>query len=281
MRRMMRAGYSEVYRHDVLTSAVNIYKKKLKDDTDGTCPLNRPPGYKMVERRKQKRDKKQNWTGKKGRGGIPIIIPATEGSKLAKEMRKVAENISKENPDIVFSIIERGGISIERMLMKTNLTESEECGRDCFCCNQEGENKNMCRKSNVLYNWECNEKDVCPDTGYDGQSSKNNFTRSGQHTSLYNNWVRYENGSINPKSGKRYAKPQSSSFLYDHQIEDHNGVPPNFTLKSKRYYGKDRLACQVAEGVSIKMRTGKILNSKTDWDAPSIITIERNIHRGL
>ena len=40
------------------------------------------------------------------------------------------------------------------------------------------------------------------------------------------------------------------------------------------------LACQVAEGVSIKMRTGKILNSKTDWDAPSLITIERNIHRG-
>ena len=69
--------------------------------------------------------------------------------------------------------------------------------------------------------------------------------------------------------------------MYDHQVEDHNGVPPEFKLQSKRYYGKDRLACQVAEGVSIKMRTGKILNSKTDWDAPSLITIERNIHRGL
>ena len=91
----------------------------------------------------------------------------------------------------------------------------------------------------------------------------------------------YEDGTINPKTGKTYAKPQSHSFLYDHQVEDHNGVPPEFKLQSKRYYGKDRLACQVAEGVSIKMRTGKILNSKTDWDAPSLITIERNIHRGL
>ena len=36
MRRMMRAGYSEAYRHDVLTSAINIYDKKLKDDADGT-----------------------------------------------------------------------------------------------------------------------------------------------------------------------------------------------------------------------------------------------------
>ena len=34
-------------------------------------------------------------------------------------------------------------------------------------------------------------------------------------------------------------------------------------------------------GISIKMRTGKILNSKTDWDAPSLITLERNIRRGL
>ena len=31
------------------------------------------------------------------------------------------------------------------------------------------------------------------------------------------------------------------------------------------------LACQVDEGVSIKMRTGKILNSKTDWDAQSLL----------
>ena len=279
MRRMSKAGYSESYRHDVLTSAVNIYEKKLKDEADGTCPLNPPPGYKMIERRKLKRDKKRNWTGKKGRGGIPIIIPATEGSSLLKEMRKVAEAVSRENPDIVFSIVERGGVSVERMLMKTNPTESEHCGRDCFGCNQGGEHKNMCRKSNVLYNWECNETEC--DAGYDGQSSKNNFTRSGQHISLYNNWVRHDDGSVNPRSGKGYAKPQSTSFLYEHQNEDHNGAPPDFKLQSKRYYGRDRLACQVAEGVSIKMRTGKILNSKTDWDAPSLITLERNVRMGL
>ena len=108
MRRMSKAGYSESYRHDVLTSAVNIYEKKLKDDADGTCPLNRPPGYKMIERRKLKCDKKRNWTGKKGRGGIPITIPATEGSSLLKEMRRVAEAVSQENPDIVFSIASVG-----------------------------------------------------------------------------------------------------------------------------------------------------------------------------
>ena len=151
--------------------------------------------------------------------------------------------------------------------MNTNPTESNECGRDCFGCNQEGENRNLWRKSNVLYNWECYVKDVCPDTGYDGQTSKNNFTRSSQHTSLYESWARYQNKVINPKTKKPYSKPQSHSFLFDHLQEDHNGYPPNFTLQSKRYYGKDRLACQVAEGVSLKMRKVKFLNSKADWDA--------------
>ena len=86
---------------------------------------------------------------------------------------------------------------------------------------------------------------------------------------------------INPKTGKRYAKPGTNSFLFNHQQEDHNGAPPNFSLKSKRYYGKDRLACQVAEAVSLKMRKGKILNSKGDFHSPPLIEIQRNIRRGI
>ena len=66
-------------------------------------------------------------------------------------MRKVAETVSKENPEILFSIVERGGVSIERMLMNTNPTESNECGRDCFGCNQEGVNGIVCRKSNIFF----------------------------------------------------------------------------------------------------------------------------------
>ena len=72
-----------------------------------------------------------------------------------------------------------------------------------------------------------------------------------------------------------------SSLITKKKIIIINGDPPNFTLQSKRYYGRDRLACQVAEGVSLKMRKGKILNSKADWDAPSLIVLERNVHRGL
>ena len=69
--------------------------------------------------------------------------------------------------------------------------------------------------------------------------------------------MRHEDGSVNPKSGRGYAKPQSSSFLYEHRNEDHNAMGLLqiliFKAKHKRYYGRDRLACQVAEGVSIKL----------------------------
>ena len=37
-----------------------------------------------------------------------------------------------------------------------------------------------------------------------------------------------KDGSINPKTGRVYAKPQSHYFLYDH-----SGAPPNFTLHRK------------------------------------------------
>ena len=56
----------------------------------------------------------------------------------------MAESIVKDNQNINFSIIERGGMSVERMFMKPNPTESIHCGRnDCKGCNQESELKRI------------------------------------------------------------------------------------------------------------------------------------------
>ena len=41
------------------------------------------------------------------------------------------------------------------------------------------------------------------------------------------------------------------------------------------------LACKVAEAVSLKMRKGKILNSKGDFHSPPLIEIQRTIRRGI
>ena len=53
--RMMAGGYSEKYRKDSLKHALAIYDDKVKKNDSGDVPLNRPKGYKKLERRKLKR----------------------------------------------------------------------------------------------------------------------------------------------------------------------------------------------------------------------------------
>ena len=72
MKRMMKAGYHEEYRKDVLAHALNIYQTKLDENDAGGVPLNRPNSYKKVERKKQKKIKKRYWS-KKGDYFAPIM----------------------------------------------------------------------------------------------------------------------------------------------------------------------------------------------------------------
>ena len=82
--------------------------------------------------------------------------------------------------------------------------------------------------------------------------------------------------------GKKYSKPSNNSFMYDHQKEKHNSSPLDCKLNTKWYYGKDRLACQVAEAVPLKMRTGEILNTKGgEFHNPPLVSIRQEIQRGL
>ena len=77
--RLYAAGYSEQYRKNVVKHAVNIWDKKIHDNDTGVSPLNRPKGYRKLERRKEKKEKKKNWTTKGGYCA-PIIVPATPGA---------------------------------------------------------------------------------------------------------------------------------------------------------------------------------------------------------
>ena len=79
-----------------------------------------------------------------------------------------------------------------------------------------------------------------------------------------------------------YSKPSNNSFMYAHQKEKHNSSPLDCKLNTKRYYGKDRLACQVAEAVPLKMRTGENLNTKGgEFYNPPLVSIRQEIQRGL
>ena len=75
------------------------------------------------------------------------------------------------NPKLRFKIIEKGGQTIERAVMKPNPIGSEGCDKsDCIVCKENGKN---CHKGNVYYTMAC-KVEGC-DAGYDADLSNTTF----------------------------------------------------------------------------------------------------------
>ena len=128
MERMKKAGYRETYRRNVIMTALDVYDIKQKKDLADETPLNRPSGYRKVERRREERRKKKDWAGKEY---IALIITtATPNSELAKELRRVVDKES--DGKIRLKVVKRGGKSVEKHLVNINPTGSDECG-DAKC----------------------------------------------------------------------------------------------------------------------------------------------------
>ena len=208
MARLKKAGYPQGFRKSVLTQALNIYESKVKASDEGCEPLNRGNAYKKVERMKAKRVKKKNWN-KKGGYGAPIIIPSTPNSELAKMLREIADQ--EKDKKLRFKIVEKGGMTIGRSLMRPNPIGSGKCGKeDCHPCKSGGMN---CHKNEVCYGFDC---DTCKameiNANYYGESCRNLYTRAGEHT-------------------KKAEKGDVNSFIQKHQAEFHNSEPANFSSK--------------------------------------------------
>ena len=253
MARMMKGGYSEDYRKHILLNALAIWDSKVRMDESGESPLNRPAGYKKNERRKQKQLKKKTWSTK---GGYiaPIIIPSTPDGKLAKMLRKVAEEESENG--IKFKIIEKGGLTMEKMLQKPNPTASGICGKENCVMDKQGSSDTMCHKSNVLYEW------VCKKCGnkYVGETSRNFYTRSLEHI-------------------EKAEKKKDDSFINNHQREKHNDEQPDFCVKVLKTFN-DPLSRQVYEGVHIRNNSAISLNSKLDYYQTSTYNMRREVLHG-
>ena len=91
MARMKAAGYDENYRKHALLNALAIADRKVRQAEAGERPLNRPAGYRKVQRRKEKKQKKKNW-GTKGGYLAPIIVPATPNGELARDSGKFVKD---------------------------------------------------------------------------------------------------------------------------------------------------------------------------------------------
>ena len=254
MLRMKKAGYHEAYRRDVLINGINIFEKKTKDSDEGLVPLNRPSGYKKVERRKDKRWKSKNWN-KRGGYGAPIIVPATPNSELARMLREVVE--SQRSKSLRFKIVEKGGKTIERRLMTSNPIGDSGCKKDdCPACKTG--NSKLCHVCNVCYTIKCK---PCADAVYYGESHRNLYSRGKEHE-------------------KKLEKKDEGSFMFRHQVERHDSKPVEFEMKVVKSF-RDPLSRQVTEAILIKNHQGELLNSKSEFHQPSLIRIHSEIVKGL
>ena len=268
MVRMMQDGYPEDYRRSVLKQGLARYEEKLAAADRGERPLNRPTGYRKVERKREKKLKKRNWFARSGYAA-PVVIPATPGSVLLHRMRAVADK--EKNPKLRLRICERGGVQISRQLMKSNVTQTGNCGdAKCPVYNEKGCGS-ICRKSNnINYQYSCQLPPCKPADSeesrscYHGETSKNIFTRGKQH---------WEN-QFNPKK---------QSFIRDHQQQDHEGAPANFKIKVLSKH-PDPMSRVIAEAMNIKNHTDKglkNLNSKAEYHQAPIVRTSRQVTVGL
>ena len=84
----------------------------------------------------------------------------------------------------------------------------------------------------------------------------------------------------NGGKNKTSKKLQDQSFMFQHQVSKHDGLPSNFKSEIVRSYS-DCLSHQAGEAIFINKMSGEILNSKSEFYQPSIVTIRREISRGL
>ena len=156
-----------------------------------------------------------------------------------------------------FRIIEKGGPTIERSLMKPNPIGKTGCDKsDCIVC-KEGEK--LCHKGNVCYMMDC-KMEGC-DARYDGETHRNAYTRGVEHM-------------------KKYERKDENSFIFKHQRDRHSSQPANFGMRVVGSF-KDPLSRQVTEAVMIKNHQGTLLNSKAEFHQPPIVRVRQEVIQGL
>ena len=209
-RLLKRSGYSERFRHEVISDALRGHQKLLREEAEGGRPVDRPRGYQEVERRRRREEKGERWYRREARGtrvreGV-IIIPPTPNSVLAKRMKKICQE-ELRGTNISMGVQERGGRRLGQELGVTVPGRSgrEHCRREkCFPCNsgQEG----VCRRTGLGYQIDCN---ICGNENvvsqYAGETGKNMYMRGCNY--------------VSDVEKKRTNKP-----LWKHIVEKHRGV---------------------------------------------------------
>ena len=254
MARMKASGYSSSYRFQVLKSGVTGYDKMRAEELRGGRPVNRPRTWEEDQRQTRKEDQSKNWF-RKGGFDVPLFVPHTPGGELANKIRaKEAEN--NQGRKIRFKVIEKGGVSLEQKLRRSNPWSGEPCGRPrCFQCRRPGGGN--CWREGVCYTLWCLE---CGEmvAAYHGETGRNGYCRGLEHLDSLE------------------AKDENKSVLWLHSVTHHGSREVEYAMKVTGCY-KDCLDRQLMERVTISNFRGPILmNRRNEMGG---VRVERQSYR--
>ena len=184
-RMLKRSGYSQKFRHEIISDAVQGFENMKKREQEGGQPVDRPRSYDEEGRRRRKEEKRGRWYRREPRGTSiregALIIPPTPDGELAKALKKACEEELKGSK-ITLSVQERGGRQLGQVLGTSvpGASKRKHCQRPrCFPCNtgQEG----VCRRTGVGYEISCNicEQNIC--SKYAGETGRNLYKRGDEH----------------------------------------------------------------------------------------------------
>ena len=105
-RTLKRSGYSERFRHEVISDAMRCHQKMLKTEAEGGRPVDRPRDYQPQERRRRREEKRERFYRKEPRGSRVREHTCKKRvmwrrwlfwpKKLAEKVRKSRQNVNRD-----------------------------------------------------------------------------------------------------------------------------------------------------------------------------------------
>ena len=169
------------------------------------------------------------------------IVPHTPRGVLAKAMRaKEAQN--NQGRKIRFKIVEKGGVTLEQKLRRSNPWAGGKCGRaQCFPCR--GEEGGNCWMESITYTLWCEE---CGEeiAAYKGETGRNGFSRGVEHLNYLE------------------ANDEDKSVLWLHSLHHHQGRQDvKYNMKVTGAF-QDPLDRQIMEKIQIQNFQGPVLMNR-------------------
>ena len=232
VKRLKYCGYSNEFRHNVLSKSMKRYDLRMRNVDDGKS-------YYVLEKGNNKVDDKHDWYKEGDTYESVLFVQATPDS----DYRKKVEAIVKKH-DMKIKVVERVGQTVKSMLQRSNPFQGNLCTReDCLICSKELPVN--CRERGCVYQFSC--LDCVRRNKYRGQTGRSMYERNGEHL-------------------KNWDDDLHSCPLKRHADECHGGHRFNFDISIlSKCFGKPSRRL-ITEAVMIEeLEDNEVMNSRREW----------------